>query len=378
MIVAFTSFFLSFLTSIALIPLVMKVSQMNNWVDFPNSRKIHLFPISRQGGVGIFLSSIVLFPIISHFTVTDATQMFLIYGSIAAMSLGLVDDFFTLSAKQKLVGQVLLGLLTYFAGFQIHNVHFGFVSSLSLGFMSLPLTVLWVVVVMNAFNMIDGMDGLAASLAAVTFFSFGLLSSMHGNLSMAILCFLITGSVMGFFLYNFHPAKIFMGDGGSMLLGYLLSVVSIESLYQSTYSLAWVPLMFLAYPLLEFSVSVFRRVIKQIRIHRQYNPIKLISKAMSADGDHLHHRLLKLGLTQRKTNFLIVLYAITSCGLGFLLINMTFAVITAWFAFFVLISLLLVKLLNYEQFDRSQVKNEKDDYLLEKKFGRESLIKKVG
>ncbi|MCB1196794.1 MAG: undecaprenyl/decaprenyl-phosphate alpha-N-acetylglucosaminyl 1-phosphate transferase [Deltaproteobacteria bacterium] len=376
--ILFLSFIISFLVSIALMPVVMKVCQLYNWVDFPNSRKIHLFPISRHGGVGIFLSSILLFPAVSYFTVLSKDYSFLLYGAVAAMLLGSVDDFFTLSPKRKLLGQLLLGLMTYGAGFHIEQVHFGFGTGLDLGYLSMPMTVLWIIVVMNALNMIDGMDGLASSYVVIVLFALGILAALEHNMPIAILCFLLVGAVLGFFLYNFHPAKIFMGDGGSMFLGYALAVMSIECLHAYTGSLIWLPLLFLSYPLLEFAISVFRRVTKEVRIHKQYNPIKLIGKAMSADGDHLHHRLLKAGCTQRKTNVILATYAMVSAGIGFLLIDMTFAVITAGVVFFVFISLVLVKFLNYEQFDQSQVKDAKSAYLLEKKLGRGSLIKKVG
>lgn len=370
-----TAFLIALTMSVAMIPLTMKVSTYFDWVDHPGARKIHIFPIPRHGGVAIFLASIAILPLMTRITLLEPVSPVILYGAVAALVLGLMDDFTTLSAKHKLIGQLLLGVFAYVGGFQIHNIHLGLLS-IHAGFMSLPITMLWVALVMNAFNMIDGMDGLATTYATVAFLSFGLLANQAGNISMALLCLVMAGSLLGFFLFNFHPAKIFMGDSGSMMLGYMLSVVSITSLYQNTSSLMWAPLFFLAYPMLELGLSISRRTVRYIQQHKAFHPMGILKATMQADGDHIHHRLLKMKFSQRKVNLVLFVYTLISCALGFLLIDQTFVVITGSFALFILATLLLVKTMRYDQFDRNHPKQ--DRYLLGKKFGREAIIKKVG
>ena len=210
---------------------------------------------------------------------------------------GLLDDLFDLRPATKLLAQCLAGLVAYGMGFRIHEISFAGVS-LQVGVLSLALTVLWIVGVVNAFNLIDGLDGLATGIGVVALGSTFVVAWMLGNAEVAVVCAALGGALLGFLRYNFRPARIFLGDSGSQFVGFMVAVLSVHgSTKSATAVLAAVPLLVLALPLLDTLLSIVRRWLRG-------KPV------FGADEHHLHHRLLAIGLTHVRA--VMVLYVLAA------------------------------------------------------------------
>ncbi len=296
---------LTFVLSLLLTPFVRNTVLRFGLVDQPdNFRKIHKTPIPRLGGVAIVLSygaAIGILKLLGKWSVIHWPGTFHIsWLAVAAMVVvcgtGFIDDVYGLNAWQKLSGQVAAAILAYASGVQIHMVHARQVD----WWVSLPLTVAWLTVCSNAVNLIDGMDGLAAGIGFVatsTIFAAGF--AQH-NLGLAMVTLPLCGALLGFLRYNFNPASIFLGDCGSLSVGFLLGCFGVLWTEKSATVLGMTaPVMLLAVPLLDASVSIVRRYLRN-------QPI------LAGDRRHLHHRLLDLGLTHRKA--VMLLYA--GCALA--------------------------------------------------------------
>ena len=223
-------FFVAFLSSLLLTPIVIRVAKRFNIVDMPQDRKVHDKPVPRLGGVTLFLSffiALALFVMNKNMYLDLVTQdprvpLFLI-GLTAAFLLGLWDDIRHLSSGFKFFGQLLIAVLTYYAGIKITVVTFPLIGALHLGYFSLPITVFWIVLAMNAINLIDGLDGLAAGICLFVSITMMVICLHDGRLVEATAFAALGGALIGFLNYNFNPAAIFMGDGGSYFLGYFIA-----------------------------------------------------------------------------------------------------------------------------------------------------------
>lgn len=373
-----STFFIGLIVAVAVIPFLIQLSNRFGWVDQPNNRKIHLFPVSRIGGVGIFFAIFcAIVPSFLLFNFDSFSWKFLCCSAFA-FALGLFDDFSDWRPKYKLLFQVLLGAATYFAGFQIQTIHVGLGHSISLGIFSLPITVFWIALIMNAFNMIDGMDGLATSYCFITMIGLSILLMVQGQTILSMIGFATASACLGFYLYNYHPAKIFMGDSGSQFLGYLLAVLSVKAAYGSSQNVAWVPLTFLSYPLMELLLSIIRRTIVQIKKEHKISIKRVIIKTMIADSDHFHHRLLKYGLSQKISNIIIMLFTLLSNLIGFVLIHQSNMMILFGFGLFGFGMVLLLRMLYVEDMWISQERSEMEkEYEIGQKFNPTSIIRKV-
>jgi UDP-GlcNAc:undecaprenyl-phosphate GlcNAc-1-phosphate transferase len=208
---------------------------------------------------------------------------------------GLADDFLNLSPRGKLALQCTAALLAWVAGFRIEQVTFGVTETL--GWMSLPLTVLWVVGVTNAFNLIDGLDGLATGVALVALGTTFALALALGNTEVTLACAVLGGALLGFLPFNMRPALIFLGDSGSLFVGFMLAILSVRgSTKSATAVLTVVPLLVLALPLLDVVLAILRRWLRG-------------TPAFGADERHLHHRLVAIGLTHTRAAVLLFLVA---------------------------------------------------------------------
>jgi UDP-GlcNAc:undecaprenyl-phosphate GlcNAc-1-phosphate transferase len=203
------------------------------------------------------------------------------------LATGLIDDLRGISAPMKLLIQLIAAVLAYQFGFRIEVLSLGS-AEFALGWLSLPLTLLWVVGVTNAFNLIDGLDGLATGVALVALATITFAAVHLGNYEVAIVCAALVGALLGFLRYNFNPARIFLGDSGSLFVGFLLAVLSVHgSLKTATAVLMVVPLCALAIPLLDTALAIFRRWLRGVPL---FGP----------DTRHIHHRLLASGWSHRR------------------------------------------------------------------------------
>lgn len=254
-------------------------------MDTPDERKVHREPIPRMGGLAIYFGVVA-----AIFICMKMNQQILgiFLGGSVMLAVGIIDDLKQLSAKMKLAGQILAALVLIAFDVRIEWLTNPFGSMLYLEYFSIPITILWVVAVTNTVNLIDGLDGLAAgvsSIASVTIFFVALQQSLP---TVALFTAAIAGSALGFLFHNFNPAKIFMGDTGSLFLGYMLAAVSIIGVVKGAATIAlFVPIVALGLPIMDTAFAIFRRYHHGVPIFRP-------------DKGHLHHRLLAMGLSQKQ------------------------------------------------------------------------------
>lgn len=299
-IIAFVS---ALAMSLLMTPVVKRFAFMVGAVDQPNQRKVHTRVMPRLGGLAIFAAFagalFVVLPVLQEFN-ANAVAALLVGGSIIVLT-GALDDRFELSPKLKLLGQLLAACVVAAFGLTIDVtlINLPFVGEewlKDLSWLSVPLTILWIVGVTNAINLIDGLDGLAGGVSAIATATMMVLALMMGNVTVVLLCAVLLGSVIGFLFYNFYPAKIFMGDSGALFLGFSLATMSVLGFKQATLVSFVVPLFVLGVPLSDTFFAIVRRIVNK-------TPISM------ADKNHLHHCLLRLGLSHRGA--VLVIYGIS-------------------------------------------------------------------
>lgn len=308
--------------ALALTPLVKKLAIKIGATDQPNARKVHKKVMPRLGGLAIYLSFLVGFII---FRPVGFDVWPLLIGGTIIIALGVLDDIYELSAKVKLLGQIVAAGVTVIGGMQINFIVIPFADRIEFGFLAVPITILWIVAITNAINLIDGLDGLAAGVSAIALFTIATMAFNMGNTFVSILALLLLGSTIGFLPYNFNPAKIFMGDTGSMFLGYMISVLSVIGLFKNvTFFSLIIPIIVLGVPILDTTFAIIRRIV-------QKKPLS------SPDKYHLHHCLLNLGFSHRQT--VIAIYALSAL---FGIAAVLFTKATVWGAALMLVLLLIL------------------------------------
>lgn len=295
------AFIVSFAFTFATTPLVRRFAFKIGAIDIPkDNRRMHKKPTPRIGGLAIIFGFTVA-------TLCFAQPSRQLYGTLAGAAIiavmGVMDDCKNLPAKLKFVIQIIAALVVVFAGdikidvftnpnFLSDNPYWVLPE-----WLSVTLTVIWIVFITNAVNFIDGLDGLAAGVSAIMSISLVFISIRVGEYSIAILGIALMGSCFGFLPFNFNPAKIFMGDTGSTFLGFMLATLSIQGVFKSYAVISFaVPLLILGLPLFDALFAMIRRIL------RGQSP-------MTADRGHLHHRLVDMGFSQKQTVF--ILYAIS-------------------------------------------------------------------
>ena len=299
---------IAYLIGVCLVPLVISFSKREGLVDVPNERKIHTKPISRIGGVAIWASTMLTFlclVFMSYYPSGNLLSGILLGGSLMFL-LGLVDDVYNLDAKFKLFLQVSIATLVYLLGVQIDNVPFVG----DLGVFSYPITLLWIVGISNAFNFIDGVDGLAGSVVTVNAVTLAIISvaMTPPNHISALIGFILAGSMLAFLTYNFNPAKIFMGDSGALFSGFLLAAISIAGVMKAATLAILLPFLVLAVPIMDITFSSLRRIFKG-------------QSPFVADSEHIHHKLLHAGFSQKKTVMILTSVAIIAGALASLIMG---------------------------------------------------------
>jgi UDP-GlcNAc:undecaprenyl-phosphate GlcNAc-1-phosphate transferase len=294
------------LLSVLLTPAVRRFALEIGAVDSPGERRVHQTVIPRMGGIAI--AAAFFLPLICLFAFeTAAARVFfehpmrmvgLTLGGLLVCGIGVLDDLRGVRASHKLLVQILAGAVAYLCGFRIDAVWLPFVGHLDMGVFGLLVTTLWVVAITNAINLIDGLDGLAGGVAFFACITNFVVAGINQDAAVLLLSASLGGALLGFLLYNFNPATIFMGDSGSMFLGYVLGTTSIlgNAVRSSTTIAILVPLIALGLPLIDTLFAMVRRFLER-------RPI------FAADRGHIHHRLLALGLTHRRA--VLTLYALS-------------------------------------------------------------------
>ncbi len=283
-------------------PLVKTFAFKIGAIDKPNHRKVHTRIMPRLGGLAIYAAFVGAFFAVSPFIPEgllrprDVNMInALLVGGTIIIILGALDDRFELSAKVKLLGQIAAACVVVF-GFDVHidlvNVPFGETMQPIAEWIGIPLTIIWIVGVTNAINLIDGLDGLAAGVSGISIATIAVMASLMGFQPVILLSTLLLGGIIGFLVFNFHPAKIFMGDSGSLFLGFSLATLSMLGFKQVTIVSFVTPLLIIGVPLSDTFFAIVRRWVNK-------KPI------FAPDKGHLHHRLQDLGFSHRRTVLII-------------------------------------------------------------------------
>ncbi|MDD6159930.1 MAG: MraY family glycosyltransferase [Oscillospiraceae bacterium] len=276
--------------SLALTPVVKAFSVKIGAVDVPkDGRRMHDHPIPRLGGLAIFLGFLV--SVLLFVPLTPDRQGMLL-GVVIIVILGIFDDIYTLSAKLKFVVQIIAALIAVFMGNRIEVLSNPNIFSdnlyWELGALSIPITVIWIVAITNAVNLIDGLDGLACGVSTISSLSMLVIALLVSELDVALVMAALAGACMGFLPYNFTPAKIFMGDTGATFLGFIMAVMSVQGMFKMYNIISFVvPFLMLGLPIFDVCFAVIRRIAKG-------------QSPMQPDRSHVHHKLIDLGLSQKQ------------------------------------------------------------------------------
>jgi len=308
-------FLISLLLSLILTPIAKWLGQQLGAIDIPNERKCHQIPIPRNGGLAI-VSTFFLTLILMSFFNTDISNkldlnrqmIFLFTGSFICFAVGLFDDFKRLGPYVKFMVQIIAATIAFMGGIRIEFFYLGDFH-FQAGMFSYFITVFWFVFFINAINLIDGLDGLAAGITFFACVVLVVLSIIREDFLTAVLFTALSGSILGFLRYNFNPASIFMGDGGSYFLGYIIAGLSIVGAVKSQLGAALlIPLIALGVPIFDTMISPLRRF--------------MLGKSLfKPDKGHIHHRLLEKGLSARRSVLIIYGISICLCLFSILLVN---------------------------------------------------------
>ncbi|MGD9678975.1 MAG: MraY family glycosyltransferase [Vulcanibacillus sp.] len=301
----------AFLTVLILVPILSRVAFKLNFVDLPNIRKTHKGPVPLLGGLAIYLGYMI-----TMFLCVDDSRLktAIIISSTLIVSIGLIDDYYKSKKKDfsslpKIIIQIIVAVILYSFGIKITGI-----SSIFDGGMiffsaeiSLVVTLIWVVSLMNMINFLDGADGLAGGIAIISSMTLFLISYVKGLDVISLLSIILMGTTIGFLLYNFYPARIYMGDTGSVFLGLMLAIISIEGALKSATLLSIMMVIFV------FGVPIFDTIIVFFNRWKNHKPL------YTADRTHVHHRLLKKGYSIKQTVGLIyivsLIFSVVSIGI---------------------------------------------------------------
>ena len=252
--------FIPFVFVTLAIPFVKKIAEHVGALDMPNERKVHSKPMPRMGGLGIYAGFLLGYMIFGEHT---PIMNSILIGSFVIIITGITDDIKPLKASHKLVGQIISALIVvFYGGLLLKDVSF-FGVYIQFGWLAYPITILFILGCVNCMNLIDGLDGLAAGISSIFFLSIGIIAYFQGRIGLSVvLTFIMLGSTLGFLVHNFNPAKIFMGDSGSMFLGFIISVITMLGFKTLITSSIIIPLCILIVPILDTVCAIVRRKLK--------------------------------------------------------------------------------------------------------------------
>jgi UDP-GlcNAc:undecaprenyl-phosphate GlcNAc-1-phosphate transferase len=351
MLTAVTAFIIAALAAGVLTPLVRELAVRRGLLDHAHSsRKVHGRPVPRLGGLAIVAAFCA--PLLGLLLVTGSVErlvrseprevMGLLAGGLAVVALGIYDDVRGANAWKKLSVQLAVGALMYALGFRIDVIAHRFGADIQLGALGLPFTMLWFAGVMNALNLIDGLDGLAGGVALIGIGSTFAVAALRGDALMMLLCAALAGAVLGFLFYNFSPASIFMGDTGSMFLGFVLAAAAIQTSQKSSTAVALLaPVVALGLPIGDTLLAMLRRLVRG-------RPM------FHADREHVHHLLLAKGWSHGRACLALYAVALVLGASGVALAR----VASGWFAALVLAALVaggavFLRWLGYARLERA-------------------------
>ena len=302
-IFVFFALAVAFLIAFAATPAVMSLAHKINAIDVPrDKRRVHKKPTPLIGGLAIFYGFIIS---VLCFAELDRETAGILIGSVIIVTVGMIDDAIDMKAIVKLLCQIIAAVIVVYSGVRIEQFAnpfarwFGGPPYIYMNYwISVAVTVIWIVGICNAVNLIDGLDGLAVGVSSIAAICMLILTLLSQNVNVAIITAAVAGACFGFLPYNFNPAKIFMGDTGALFLGYILACISIQGFLKLSAIISFaVPIIVLGLPIFDTLFAIVRRVLTG-------------RSPMSPDRGHLHHRLLDMGFSQKQT--VAILYTITA------------------------------------------------------------------
>ncbi|MEK4384826.1 MraY family glycosyltransferase [Solibacillus sp. FSL W7-1464] len=306
----YVSLIVAFIAAIILTPLVKRLAFRLGAVDAPNYRKVHARIMPRLGGLAIyaaFIIGVLLLKLVTNFQ-SDYLYAILLAATIIVVT-GIIDDMREISAKAKLLGQIVAACIVVFGGgIQIENINLPFGGELEFGWLGIPFTIIWIVGITNAINLIDGLDGLAAGVSTIALMTLAVMAMLMGNGIVIALAAILAAATIGFLFFNFHPAKIFMGDTGALFLGFMISVLALLGFKNVAVISFVIPVIMLGVPISD----TFFAIVRRLRSGKKWS---------DPDKSHLHHRLLDLGFSHRQT--VMIIYAMAAMfGLAAVIFSM--------------------------------------------------------
>ncbi len=298
-----------------LMPVIKKIALHIGAMDIPNKRKVHTKPIPRLGGVGIFIGVLLGYML---FGTPSAMMNAILIGGFIIVLTGIIDDINPIDAKYKFIGQLVAALIIVFYGKLVLNQIDAFNIYIEFGHFSKIITIFFILGCINAMNFIDGLDGLAGGISSIYFLTIGIIAYLQQKFGLDfVLTLTMLGSTLGFLVHNFYPASIFMGDSGSMFLGYIIAIIALLGFKNVTMSSLIIPLLILAIPILDVIFAIIRRTINGTKI-------------TMPDKYHIHHQLLNRNLSQGEVVLIIylinmlfafasIVYVIKSAKLGYII-----------------------------------------------------------
>jgi len=325
----------TFLFTVLFIPIVGRIANFIGAIDVPNERKVHKKPIPRLGGLGIYAGFLLGYMIFGE---QSLKMNAILIGSFIIVITGILDDIKPIPARYKFLGQLVGASVIPLYGEMLLKDISAFGIYIDFGILAYPITILFIVAVINCINLIDGLDGLAAGISSIYFITIGIIAILlHNSTGLdVILTFIMLGSTLGYLWHNFYPAKIFMGDSGSMFLGYIIAVIALLGFKNITLTSLIIPILLLAIPIMDTLFAIIRRVIN-------HKPIGM------PDKSHLHHQLLNLKFSQKRTVLIIylvdILFACASIiyALGNKMLGSNIYGIIIYAILFILTMILIIK-----------------------------------
>ena len=317
-----TLFAVALISTIALTPFAKRVALKFDAIDYPDERRVNKEPVARMGGIAIFggisISYLILnigvhyFGWFGHqlaFLAGGINYPLVCFGVVVMFVTGLIDDIVGLHARTKLVGQIIAATIVCAGGIKFAFVQNPFVAGeiIRFGILAWPITIFYLVAFANIINLIDGLDGLASGISCITALTIGIYGALANRIDAMIFSIILIGACVGFLKYNFHPARIFMGDSGSLTLGLCLGIISLLAIARTAFVFSLlVPILAAGVPITDTFVAIIRR-------KKAHQPVG------SPDKGHIHHRLMQAGFSQRKTVLIMWAWSavLSVCGLVF-------------------------------------------------------------
>jgi UDP-GlcNAc:undecaprenyl-phosphate/decaprenyl-phosphate GlcNAc-1-phosphate transferase len=308
--------FATMIISAIITPFIRKLAFRWGAVDKPNKRRMNKIPMPTLGGIAIFIAYTIATMLLLRKQMPTQPMYGMFVGELIIIITGVIDDILVLKPRQKVLGITLAAISVYFLGHvQMSSLSLPFLGTFQLGWISLPITLIWILAITNAVNLIDGLDGLATGVSVIALSTMGITGMFFlnvGNVYVSIMIFALVAACLGFLPYNFFPARIYLGDTGSLFIGFMISILSLNGLKNATFITVIIPVIILGVPITDTIYAILRRMLNK-------QPIT------HADKRHLHHRLMQIGLTHRQT--VLVIYGI---ALIFSFLSLLYPISNMW------------------------------------------------